>query len=288
MDSKHLRPLSTDPDDDWSDITDMSQRRRLQNRVNQQASRQRKLQHEAAVGIKRRARGRPRAACQTIKTRLSDQPSATPNGSQLMMHSSSYHNVRSGASLNRESAKYHNLLGDLAATVHQGLEHGDPASDLLLSLTKMNVLRAIMSNMSALGISFDIIRDDHAVSCFNIPEPSLGSQNLPISLQPTQLQTSVAHHPWTDPFPFPSLRDALIQHNGEFDETEFCNDVFGVNGTEPVGLIIWTEPWDPNGWEMTEVLARKWKWLLQGCVELQASTTYWRSLRGEHTLLDID
>lgn len=196
--------------------------------------------------------------------------------------------MRSGASLNRESAKYHKLLGDLAATVHRGLEHGDPASDLLLSLTKLNALRAIMSNMSTLGLSFDIIRDDHAVSIFNMTGPVMASQNLPISLQPTHLQTSVVHHPWTDPFPFPSLRDALLQHDGEFDETEFCNDVFGVNGTEPVGLIIWTEPWDPNGWEMTEVLARKWKWLLQGCVELQASTTYWRSRRGEHTLLDID
>lgn len=176
---------------------------------------------------------------------------------------------------------YHKLLSNLAVAVRHGLEQGDPSSDQLLNLTKLNVLRAIMSNMSALGLSFDRVCDDDAVSYFNIVGPRFSSQNLPLSLQPTNLQSSLVHHPWTDPLPFPSLRDILLRHKGGFDEAELCDDVFGLHGPEPVGLLVWTEPWDSNGWEMTEAFARKWMWLFKDCVELQVSTKHWRFRRGE-------
>jgi hypothetical protein len=51
-----------------------------------------------------------------------------------------------------------------------------------------------------------------------------------------------------------------------------------------MGLIAWSDPWDINGWEITEQFARKWRWLMEGRFEVFSSTNKWRTARGEEPL----
>lgn len=50
------------------------------------------------------------------------------------------------------------------------------------------------------------------------------------------------------------------------------------------GLVSWSDPWDINGWEITEAFAKKWGWLLQGCGDIVVATNMWRDIRGEDPL----
>ncbi|GLA76342.1 hypothetical protein AtubIFM55763_007913 [Aspergillus tubingensis] len=73
---------------------------------------------------------------------------------------------------------------------------------------------------------------------------------------------------------------------GNFDEAALCNDLvdfYDVTNDETC-LIVWTTPWHPTGWEVSETFLRKWNWVLRGCDDLAKSTNYWRRLRGEEPL----
>lgn len=51
------------------------------------------------------------------------------------------------------------------------------------------------------------------------------------------------------------------------------------------GVIAWTDPWRPEGWELGEGFVKKWKCILEGCPEMIAATNRWRALRGEEPLV---
>jgi hypothetical protein len=139
---------------------------------------------------------------------------------------------------------------------------------MLLSLTQYNVLRAMFTNIVVLGLTMNDIKGD-VESRFNRVSPyldtnssnDLAMKQLPPALRPTMLQMSITHHPWIDPFPLPSFRDALLLANGLYNEVELCNDLIGQCGYRSagqVGIIVWGEPWDLYGWETTKSFARKW------------------------------
>jgi len=120
-------------------------------------------------------------------------------------------------------------------------------------------------------------------------------------------------------FPFPRFRDNLITWEGIFDAQDLCNDLFGdiftnVQVSSPTrsldsmdsvrivsdqesdesvdelnvgrrGMIVWGEPWDKNGWELTPSFVRKWPQLLEGCEDLIGSANQWRAKRDEGPLL---
>lgn len=180
------------------------------------------------------------------------------------------------------------LVGCVGDRFKYGLTHEYPTADLLLSLTQLNVLRAMLRNLSCLNLSMEAIKDTNRVSSFNLTGPSENAtEQLPSGLVPTALQKSTSHHPWIDPFPFPEFRDALLQYDVSYDDVELCNDFIGLCGPSSsgeVGMIVWGDPGDPSGWEMTEKFARKWLWLFFGCRDLLIATNYWRELRGEKKL----
>ncbi|KAK5991687.1 hypothetical protein PT974_07720 [Cladobotryum mycophilum] len=299
-DNQSLTPESQE--EDWSGLGDPLLRRRVQNRINQRASRQRRLQQEREAGIVRRGRGRPRVLAIAIHRGTSGSSEVSNSRTQLLGQlgtlASTTQPTRRRTAAGGESfylcevdtATCVRLVERLTATVRQSVEQGDPASDLLLSLTQLNVFRGMMANMLALGLTLDTVKDDDAISSFNIPQPNISHHRLPPSLLPTDLQTSMVHHPWLDPFPIPSIRDILLSRQGEYDEVALCNDFVGLcssGGDGQVGIIIWGDPWDPYGYEMTEFFAEKWMWLLRDCEEIQVSTNHWRSQRGEPPLFDV-
>jgi hypothetical protein len=165
---------------------------------------------------------------------------------------------------------------------------GVPAADALLTLVKINVFRALITNAAALGFNLDEDKDDDAISPFcKLPAPSTSSiLALPPALRPTQIQFQVPHHPWIDKLPFPAMRQNLIGAGDTYDDSALCGDLVGLfsPGTGGTGIIVWGEPWDINGWEVTEQFLEYWGWTVKGCWELFESTNRWRAKRDERPL----
>lgn len=157
-----------------------------------------------------------------------------------------------------------------------------PEADHLLSLTRVNVHRAFVSNMVALSITWEWMEDD-SISPFSMERPGFDLDTLPEKLRPTQLQRSSIYHTWIDLFPCPVMRNNLIRAGNDWDDDELCLDIMGFwdgTSTGPFGLIIWGEPADPRSWEITEGFLKKWGWVIRGSTDLMWSTNYWRARRG--------
>lgn len=183
------------------------------------------------------------------------------------------------------------LLYQFAESAYQSYMLGDPASDHLLTLTKVNVFRACGSNLQLIGFCMDDMHDD-AISPFNTataPEHSspMGNDTIPLSLRPTKMQRTVPHHPWLDFFPLPKMRDNLTQAGEDWDDEQLCHDIMGfwnTSSSEDAGLLVWGEAWDIRNWEVTEAFLKKWQWVIRGCPELMNATNAWRAKRGERLI----
>jgi hypothetical protein len=120
-------------------------------------------------------------------------------------------------------------------------------------------------------------------------------------------------------FPFPQIRDNLIQYEDYVDVMDFLRDLFGdiVNDSlsttpetfEPLpastqmhlqgededmvtagrkGLIVWGEPYVKESWEATPGFLKKWACLLKGCEELIEISNRWRAIRGEEPIVLVN
>ncbi|KAF2820958.1 hypothetical protein CC86DRAFT_359537 [Ophiobolus disseminans] len=165
---------------------------------------------------------------------------------------------------------------------------GAPRTDLILGLNQLNILRALTTNIEVLGFTASEMHDD-ASSPFFSPNAWLTSRriewsNLPATLTPTAIQCTIEHHPWLDLIPLPQLRDNLILADaaGQLDEYQLCHDLCGHQSAPDgfSGVLVWRDPWDASGWEITGKFLERWGWVLQDCWELWVSTNYWRTKRG--------
>ncbi|KAL6701674.1 hypothetical protein J3F84DRAFT_355459 [Trichoderma pleuroticola] len=280
---------------DETEVANLRVRRKLQNRLNQRVSRERKLRREEQAGIQRRSRGRPRTDVQPVNPHVSSMPTSQ-SISRCADDETSIELVRLPPATSSmlqpalvcslDIAQTMEVMDQLAYAVNCSLSRGNPTSDLLLSVTQLNSFRAIKYNMDALNLNLEIIKDQNAISYFNKPPATFNMYSVPPSLHPTSLQKSQVHHPYIDPLPIPSLRDALLRYEGLYNDYDFCRDMIGDVGK--AGIMVWGEPWDPYGLEVSESFANKWLWLLKSCHEVLVSTNYWRAQRGEADLFFSD
>ncbi|PYI00279.1 hypothetical protein BO78DRAFT_439101, partial [Aspergillus sclerotiicarbonarius CBS 121057] len=190
----------------------------------------------------------------------------------------------------------------LEAMIHIEVAAGSPRADLLLRVTRLNILRALNTNIDVLGYRAVDMQDDDALSMFSTIGPRCPvtynrEDVLPPALQPTLIQQTVPHHPWLDLIPIPKMRDNLILAESVMDDIQLCHDMCGHersraghdrnSGMGETGVIVWKDPWDPEGWEVTETFVRLWGWAVQDCWELFRSTNAWRKQRGERPLFPI-
>ncbi|KAL2220361.1 hypothetical protein M432DRAFT_315163 [Thermoascus aurantiacus ATCC 26904] len=97
---------------------------------------------------------------------------------------------------------------------------------------------------------------------------------------------TVPHHPWLDLLPVPRMRDNLLLAGDSFDDTRLCHDLGGYQSvrTGRTGVIVWGDPWDPNGLEVTDAFVTAWGWVIQDCWDLFEK---WRAQRGEKPLFRV-
>ncbi|KAL4874474.1 hypothetical protein BJY04DRAFT_203844 [Aspergillus karnatakaensis] len=271
---------SSEPEDDWAGLGDAKERRKRQNRINQRAFRQRKRAQQKKLTIQQQIEDMIANGEVTLLPRSSSTDSSSPcSSSETNPLVNTWE--RRMCFLGDEIDK---LLERFSQRAVESYVHGSPSADHLLTLCKVNVFRAFMSNMLTLGMSpGPEWMDDDALSPFGTQLPGyVAPDELPVSLRPTKLQTRVVHHPWLDFFPFPRIRDNLILA-GDFDDHPLCLDIMGFWEVkeESCGLLVWGDPTDPRNWEVSENFLRRWPWVVAGCPELLESTNRWRSSRGE-------
>ncbi|KAH7140236.1 hypothetical protein B0J13DRAFT_596540 [Dactylonectria estremocensis] len=193
-----------------------------------------------------------------------------------------------------------------------------PADHALIHLITHNVCRGFMENKTILRLMASFIMAIHdpplppdlAVGC-DIVVIRTTDRTIPASLSPTQLQMNSPHPSWMDILPFPELRDNLIRRQYMFDHKRFLRDLVGdlvslmpsdpgQEGSLPItslrmnrrsqrtynghGLILWGEPYLKESWEVTPQFVAKWTWAVEGCCDLFKVSNGWRTSRGEDLL----
>ncbi|KAH8688723.1 hypothetical protein BGW36DRAFT_365786 [Talaromyces proteolyticus] len=259
--------------DNWLGVTDPKKRRTIQNRINQRATRQR--QREARKQNTKQNSRRPTATLSSTGkvdfTDLNAHPIFGPT-----------------------AEKSRQIIKLLEKIICEKFKLGSPDTDMLLGLTRLNILRALNANLDILGYEGSAMDNDDAQSSFSIIGPQTAKADsrealLPPALRPTVIQRTVPHHPWLDLFPFPKMRDILIMGGDSYDDELMCYNMLGDRLPEnsargETGIIVWKDPWDPNGWEVTSTYIQLWGWTILGCSELFDSTNAWRARRGETPL----
>lgn len=163
---------------------------------------------------------------------------------------------------------------------------GSPRTDLLLTLIKFNVFRALMANDKTLGFVNQWLQCE-AISplCRSHDGTQAAVQTCPANLRPTNLQLTVEHHPWIDLLPDPRMRNNILLLGDDYDDGPLCHDVVdNRHGKQSESLIVWGDPCNPDSWEIGEDFYKKWPSVVQGCHRLFKATNNWRVRRGERKL----
>jgi len=237
------------------------------------------------------------------------RPPSTVNPAALMDTSSSSSSSSSSRAL---SSSYP------SSVTSSGLPSTPPSSDsYLLPVNELTLLRAFMRIAARLGSSGSLW-DLSACSPFCLTRPTEGPIDiggggdgicggggggggggpsppnpalLPPTWQPTTTQLLVPHHPVLDFLPWPSARDRVIEvfglpeserppaAAGPLALVEFAYDA--EDSAE--GMRIWgSDPYDPTGWEVGQVLFERWWFIFDRPIIEQSNR--WRALRGAGAL----
>ncbi|KAH7236544.1 hypothetical protein BKA59DRAFT_446139 [Fusarium tricinctum] len=122
-------------------------------------------------------------------------------------------------------------LGQVVATgsTAQPFDFAFPLpSDHLLHLIQYNVFRAFISIKRILNtVSPGPTTCPVFGPCLDDTMSRPLNPNIPPSFAPTTLQLTRFHLPWINSFPFPGVRDNLIRREGRFDNWELWQDLVG-------------------------------------------------------------
>lgn len=158
----------------------------------------------------------------------------------------------------------------------------------LLTVVQNNVLKGFISNMLPLRLTQALISQEDSMSIFVLQPNDRWRRTfiqLPPSLEPSSLQLTVPHHPWTDILPCSKLRDNIIlalRSMSDEQQTELCEDIVGAGKLQAAGhgpgLLLWGDAFCLENWEVSEALLKKWCDIFKNCsILLKAS-----GLRGYH------
>jgi hypothetical protein len=268
------KPFVRTTGDDWTNVVDAAERKKIQNRLSQRArsmpvvsSRLTSIDTDFVLighnltkgqnhGIKRRPK---RKEIAPLHTSPLHEATSSPSEAQLQIYSTALITTPSATS-SRGS--------DLCTGPCNFCSNPDPAADThFLMLPSMTAYNAFHRIGLLLEIQCSLLDGFHVRA-----SPS----KLPPSLAPTARQQVVPHKTFVDILPWPSLRDRILASLTVINEEEFLT---GLQECRTWGNV----PWDPMGWEVGPEFARKWWFLMDETV--LASTNFWRAQRGEKPLI---
>ncbi|OAA81553.1 hypothetical protein LEL_01098 [Akanthomyces lecanii RCEF 1005] len=305
------------------DAQERKLRKRLQNRINQRQRRTRKREEAQLNGHNQRP-------YQVDKWRYAYQHDANECNLHDDAPSKPVSNQQDAAPTFTLSYRGPESTASQRVAARQ-LRHFEPCptQDHLLHLIQVNLLRGLFDNkLTIMACAHYLTRS--AAAELQITHPALvfpgraavvqNSGDIPGSLSPTPLQSTVVHATCIDLVPFAALRDSLIAWEGSFDFAELLQDLIGnlvdptcfvaglscpekltAVGEDPEavtylgeddgdytanrnGLILWGDAHLPESWEVTSGFLRKWGFLIRGCQGLIESSNRWRVARGEEPL----
>lgn len=302
--------------DEWRGTANPDLRRRVQNRLNQRAYRQRRRR---MLGVPEKTSSRAvderispaqclvqdEAPCpteaRTVRCRAREEDTSLSDRSLANCSHNTDARIKTTAPWYTDPASVAAQFRALKLGRHA---KPSPSSDHLLWIMQFNIMRAFGTITSILGLSPTDLLEDDTLSPFS---PSLARETsarhlhhipIPESISPTGLQKSTPHHPWIDILPFPQMRDNLLRleagsstavRKHQYDADSICHWMVGLDASQKEsGLILWGEPWDVAAWEVTADFLREWGWTLDGCFELFRSTNHWRKKRGLRPLFTVE
>ncbi|KAF5012360.1 hypothetical protein FDECE_1587 [Fusarium decemcellulare] len=258
-----------DQGDDWRGVTSAKERRKRQNRLHQRAYRKKK--HLEAFSQSHTSKPQTSSAGAIISTTFRHQI-ATAHDAQAV---SKLKDVPIFLRVIKCMGLSHQVL-DFLQTAYFHWSLNNPVPRDLPTLTRLNAFQALIRNASILEIPVECLETDDCSSPFSLNQALQQSESLqfPAHLSPTTLQRAVAHHAWLDLFPFPALRNSILQgiESGQYDEDrlcdELCCDLLNLETESPALVVIWGDSWDARGWEFSPDFFAKWGVLLKGCSDI--------------------
>jgi hypothetical protein len=162
--------------------------------------------------------------------------------------------------------------------------------DDLAGLINSNFLCAIEENAAHLGITTDALHNGGG----HLLSRALINTSIPTSLWPCELQFQMPHDPIIDVIPHMQLRYNILVaiNSGILNEVEFCAALRASGSLEDFagqwlrnGMVVWNSaPTQSSNWEITDAVWCKWPFLFRGCMDLVHGSNIWRAGRGDPAL----
>lgn len=244
--------------ENWRGKNDPTERRRIQNRLNQRAFRQRQRAGESPKQYKPRS-----VSSGPDEDSFSSPPPEEAQPSIPIDEEDSASNQPSG-----QTDSFGRVWDELARLINR------------------NLMAAAATNAKKLGIDMDSLRSGAPALT-----PQLSNNAVPTALQPVQLQYQIPHDLIIDIIPHPRLRFNILRAiaTQQLDGTAFSKHLRASGALQcregqwqRGGLIVWSSPEQLASWELSELFLRTCgSFLLPGCEDLLAATNAWRGRRGE-------
>lgn len=255
-------PLCSVTNENWRGKNDPTERRRIQNRINQRAFRQRQRAGESPKQYK------PRSTSSGPGSQADEDEQETPSPEQ-------------------EPILHEGHTSAPRASQPSGVT--DPSTgrvwDELAQLINRNLMAAAATNAQQLGLDKTALQHARPVTT-----PRVSSTHVPASLQPIPQQYQIPHDPIIDIVPHARFKYNILRAMAtqQLDAVAFSAALRASGALENVqgawlrgGLVVWSAPDQLASWELSESFVRRYGLLLQGCEDLLAATNAWRSRRGE-------
>ena len=248
--------------ENWRGKNDPAERRRIQNRLNQRAFRQRQRAGESPKQYK------PRSMSSASQQDSDDEADSPDSGA---------------GSTSVEGRAASETAGESSSSA----TNTQPGRvwDELAQLINRNFMAATVTNANHVGVELNALQTGTSVRT-----PRVTDRQIPASLTPIDAQHQLPHDPIIDIIPHARLRYNILRAtaSGQLDSTDFtkCLRASGslelLNGSwQRGGVVVWSFPEQVASWELSEPFLRRWAFLLEGCEDLIAATNCWRSKRGE-------